>query len=95
MRRYRNARYAPESLERKLSPSGFGFGFAPVPAHFATVSLAHPRVGITVHHTPVSARPMNNHDTLRLKDVVIPGKPGDTPPTEPPPSDPTGPSLPA
>ena len=29
MRRYRNARYAPESLERKLSPSAMGISPAP------------------------------------------------------------------
>ena len=35
MRQFRNPRYAPESLERKLSPSGF---FAPVAAEFAPAS---------------------------------------------------------
>src|SRR4051812_33428063 len=33
MRRFRNPRYAPESLERKLSPSGF----APPPADVSVV----------------------------------------------------------
>ena len=37
MRQFRNPRYAPESLERKLSPSGF---FAPVAAEFAHASSA-------------------------------------------------------
>ena len=35
MRRFRNPRYAPEALERKLHPSGFGL---PITAEFAPAS---------------------------------------------------------
>ncbi len=53
MRTIRNPRYAPEFLERKLSPSAYV-------GHLTTVLVSHPSNGQTVSHPgkPQAPRPM-------------------------------------
>ena len=78
MRRFRNPRYAPESLERKLSPSGVSL---PVTAEFAVFTSAR----ITVEPPPVP----DPTDPLCPDPSPVPGEPpsGGSPspkgPTEP------------
>jgi hypothetical protein len=79
MRRYRNARYAPESLERKLSPSSASL--APVPAAFAPAPTFS-----TIGGT--------NGGFFAASDGVPP-KPGDGPLDPLSPIVPTGPAGPA
>lgn len=43
MGRFRNPRYAPEWLERRLSPSGLDAGLAPPPAEYAPADTDRPR----------------------------------------------------
>ena len=55
MRRYRNARYAPESLERKLSPSAL-FGVMPTMA-VATMDGGSPGNGGAPNPSPGTGVP--------------------------------------
>ena len=90
MRRFHNPRYAPESLERKLSPSGV----APVPvaAHIyvpATQTHAAPQVTpIVIHGHSIAPTPTINAAKVAIALQVPPSQPGDpifpTVPTLPP-----------
>ena len=102
MRRFRNPRYAPESLERKLSPSGF----APPPADVsceqapadssgssATCDYSQAPSDPSVYSGPTSSGysapeppPENPYPTV--------SSPGDPPPSDPDyPNDPEGPAY--
>ena len=96
MRRHRNPRYAPESLERKLNPSTFG---APVLAEVA------PIVSLDVELSQSTAVTVSyDQDTISGNPICFEG-PGSPEPATPPPGssapprgsgDPpiSGPSLP-
>ena len=89
MRRFHNPRYAPESLERKLSPSGV----APVPV------AAHIYVPVTQTHAAPHVAPIvipshtiaSTTATKSLSAAFF-GGPSAPQPTEP--AVPTGPTLP-
>jgi hypothetical protein len=103
MRRFHNPRYAPESLERKLSPSGFAT--IPVAAHIHVQSFQTTQV---TQVTPIVASDLNATTAplhaSRLPIVVVPPISGHathpihtalddpTQPGDPEPTDPTDPS---
>lgn len=105
MRRYRNARYAPETLERKLSPSA-GVVAAPAMVDCEASSSTGGADGTgpdtTIDYSPDAYTgddtPPPKDDTgsaVADNDGDVPPPPGDTPPTDPPPTTPTGPLVPA
>jgi hypothetical protein len=86
MRRFRNPRYAPESLERKLSPSGFSY---PVAAEFATVAAVETT---PAESTAATAEPPPVPDPTDPKDPNPCPAPGEPPSGDP--TNPLGPSEP-
>ena len=83
MRRFRNPRYAPEALERKLHPSGLTI---PVTAEFATA--ARSTFGFRTEPPPSSPDP-NDPSTPTPTPTPSPSDPWDTPPV---PHDPDAPA---
>ena len=55
MRQFRNPRYAPESLERKLSPSSY---IVQAPAEYAPLSAAQSRLAKVVAVEPPPVEPV-------------------------------------
>jgi hypothetical protein len=89
MRRIRNPRYAPEFLERKLSPSGIPGN--PPPAEVGAMAPAPPQMQAMAE--PGDPPPV---DPIPPPDPSGPaaGEPGDPPPVDPiPPPDPSGPAY--
>lgn len=98
-RRYRNARYAPESLERKLSPSTVmpTSPVAPPAMIFAMpASTPLPPVDYTVSIPPPTYTTLPPVAATMPPPPISPTMPGnDTPPIVMPPLSPAGPILPA
>lgn len=100
MRRYRNARYAPESLERKLSPSTVMPPSPVAPAAIVTAPPTSPTFPPVSYST--SAIPLPTSETLPSVAATMPPPPisptmpgNDIPPIVMPPLSPAGPILPA
>src|SRR4051812_15941408 len=102
MRRFRNPRYAPESLERKLSPSGF----APPPADVSWEQAPAGSSGSSAtcdysqapSDPPVDSGPTSSGSPAPEPPPADPSpmvsSPGDPPPSDPDyPNDPEGPAY--
>lgn len=75
MRRFRNPRYAPESLERRLSPSGLA---SPLAAEFATLDTpGHPVPGDPEPDYPSPPIPPDGSGEPPIDDPSIPSGPGE------------------
>ena len=104
MRRFHNPRYAPESLERKLSPSGFATLPVAAEINIPNTQTNSTSPTTTVTYSSDTASPMASSYTQlfistarSISDPTIPGdptEPGDSAPVRPtvPPGD--GPTPP-
>jgi hypothetical protein len=104
MRRFHNPRYACESLERKLSPSGFAAIPIAAEIHIPNTQMNHTH---QVLHSHTSLVPHNHTPRAPHSVIYVSALDTTSPPTNPappdgdgdppaiPPSGPSGPGLPA
>ncbi len=108
MRRFRNPRYAPEALERKLSPSGVGglpvaaVVHIPSPqSHPAPATLSNPTTVVASSHATVGSTPATAPAASPVRNPVVASTPAEMSPrfsvalADPTPSGPSTPSSPS